>query len=113
MKRYEVVLAPAAQTQAHKVAAWWREHRPAASDLFDDEIAAVLDRLTEAPKTGAPYRTIRNRLIRRIVMARTSYNVYFEIQEERASCESWPYGIRLGDMVRRSDDRSGRTPART
>lgn len=60
MKRYEVVLAPAAQTQARKVAAWWRENRPAARDLFDDEIAAVLDRLTEAPKTGLPYRTIRN-----------------------------------------------------
>jgi plasmid stabilization system protein ParE len=74
MKRYEVVLAPAAQTQARKVAAWWRENRP----------AAVLDRLAEAPKTGLPYWTIRNRLIRRILMARTSYNVYFEIQEERA-----------------------------
>ncbi len=84
MKRYEVVLAPAAQTQARKVAAWWRENRPAARDLFDDEMAAVLDRLAEAPKTGLPYWTIRNRLIRRILMARTSYNVYFEIQEERA-----------------------------
>jgi plasmid stabilization system protein ParE len=84
MKRYEVVLAPAAQAQVRKVAAWWREHRPAARDLFDDEIAAVLDRLAEAPKTGLPYRTIRNRQIRRILMARTSYNVYFEIQEERA-----------------------------
>lgn len=83
MKRYEVVLAPAAQTQARKVAAWWRENRPAARDLFDDEMAAVLDRLAEAPKTAPPYRTIRNRQIRRILMARTSYNVYFEVQEER------------------------------
>ena len=83
MKRYEVVLAPAAQTQARKVAAWWRENRPAARDLFDDEMAAVLERLAEAPKTASPYRTIRNRQIRRILMARTSYNVYFEVQEER------------------------------
>lgn len=84
MKRYEVVLAPAAQAQARKVAAWWRENRPKALDLFDEETAAVLDRLAEAPKTGLPYRTIRNRQIRRILMARTSYNVYFEVQEERA-----------------------------
>jgi plasmid stabilization system protein ParE len=83
MKRYEVVLAPAAQTQARKVAAWWQENRPAARDLFDDEMAAVLARLAEAPRTGLPHGTIRNRLIRRILMARTSYNVYFEIQEER------------------------------
>jgi hypothetical protein len=47
-------------------------------------MAAVLDRLAEAPKTGLPYRMIRNRQIRRILMARTSYNVYFEVQEERA-----------------------------
>jgi len=52
MKRYEVVLAPAAQTQARKGAAWWRENRPAARDLFDDEMAAVLDRLAEAPKSA-------------------------------------------------------------
>ena len=52
MKRHEVVLAPAAQTQARKVAAWWRENRPKARELFDDEMAAVLDRLAEAPKTG-------------------------------------------------------------
>jgi plasmid stabilization system protein ParE len=84
MKRYEVVLAPAAQTQARKVAAWWRDNRPAARDLFDGEMAAVLDRLAEAPNTGRPYRMIRNRQIRRILMARTSYNVYFEVQEERA-----------------------------
>ena len=32
MKGYEVVLAPAAQTQARKVAAWWRDNRPAARD---------------------------------------------------------------------------------
>src|SRR6266498_3744705 len=83
MKRYDVVLAPAAQAQARKVVVWWREHRPKARDLFEDEMAAVLDRLAEAPKTGLPYRTIRNRQIRRILMARTSYNVYFEIQEER------------------------------
>jgi plasmid stabilization system protein ParE len=84
MKRYEVVLAPAAQTQARKVAAWWRDNRPAARDLFDGEMAAVLDRLAEAPNAGRPYRMIRNRQIRRILMARTSYNVYFEVQEERA-----------------------------
>lgn len=84
MKRYGVVLAPAAQAQARKVAGWWRENRPKARDLFDDEMAAVLYRLAEAPKTGLPYRTIRNRQIRRILMARTSYNVYFEVEEERA-----------------------------
>ena len=84
MKRYEVILAPAAQMQARTITGWWRENRPAARDLFDDEMAAVLNRLAEAPKTGLPYRTIRNRLIRRILMARTSYNVYFEIQEEGA-----------------------------
>jgi plasmid stabilization system protein ParE len=54
MRRYEVVLAPAAQTQARNVAAWWRENRPAAPDLFDDEIAAVLDRLAEAPRLPRP-----------------------------------------------------------
>jgi hypothetical protein len=47
MKRYETVLAPAAQAQAHKISAWWRENRPSAPDLFDDEMEAVLERLAE------------------------------------------------------------------
>jgi plasmid stabilization system protein ParE len=84
MKRYGVVLAPAAQAQARKIAGWWRENRPSVPDLFDDEIEAMLDRLGDAPNTGLSYRTVRNRLIRRALMARTSYNVYFETDEERA-----------------------------
>jgi plasmid stabilization system protein ParE len=84
MKRHDVVLAPAAQTQAHKIAAWWRENRPSVPDLFDDEMEAVLERLAEAPKTGLSYRIVRNQLIRRVLMARCSYNVYFEIQDEPA-----------------------------
>lgn len=54
-------------------------------------MAAVLDRLADAPKTGLPYRTLRNRQIRRLLMARTSYSVYFEIQEERAHPEAVGY----------------------
>jgi plasmid stabilization system protein ParE len=84
MKRYEVVLAPAAHAQARKIAAWWRENRPSAPDLFDDEMEAVLERLADAPKTGLSYLTIRDQLIRRVLMARSSYNVYFETHEERA-----------------------------
>ena len=84
MKRHEVVLAPAAQAQARKIAAWWRENRPSVPDLFDDEVEAVLERLADAPKTGLSYLTVRGQLIRRILMPRTSYNVYFEIHEEQS-----------------------------
>ena len=83
MKQYEVVLAPAAYAQARKISAWWRENRPSVPDLFDDEIGAVLERLANAPKAGLSYLTIRSQPIRRLLMARSSYNVYFETHEER------------------------------
>ena len=41
MKRYEVVLAPAAQTQARKITDWWRDNRQSIPDLFTEEMDAV------------------------------------------------------------------------
>jgi plasmid stabilization system protein ParE len=82
-KRYAVILAPATQLQARRISNWWRENRPSAPDLFDDEMAAALGRLADVPKTSPPYRTVRGRLIRRALMPRTFCHLYFEIHAER------------------------------
>ena len=45
MKRYAVTLAPLTQAQARRISDWWRENRPSAPNLFEDEMAAVLGRV--------------------------------------------------------------------
>ena len=81
MNRFAVVVAPSAVRQAHVVADWWRAHRVAAPDLFDAEFEAVLGRLSLSPVTGSKYRESKGRVVRRLLMPRTSYHVYFEIDE--------------------------------
>ena len=83
MKRYAVILAPATRLQASGISDWWRENRPAAPDLFDDEMAAALRRLADAPKTAPRYRTVRGQLIRRALMPRTFCHLYFEVHEKQ------------------------------
>jgi plasmid stabilization system protein ParE len=77
MNRFAVVVAPSAGQQARLIAEWWRSNRLAAADLFDGELAV-------APATGLKYRESKGRLVRRLLMPRTSHHVYFEIDEEKS-----------------------------
>ena len=52
MKRYEVVLCAGVTSAGAQGRGVVAGNRPKARDPFDDEMAAVLDRLAEAPKTG-------------------------------------------------------------
>ena len=83
MSLYTVELAPVAQNQADTIDIWWRTHRLAASNLFDDEMAAAIGRLSTTPPLGAPYREFKGRAVHRLLLARTSYHVYFHVQEEQ------------------------------
>jgi plasmid stabilization system protein ParE len=79
--RFEVVVAPTAQTHARQVSDWWSAERLGAPDLFDEELEAALERLATAPMSGAAYHESRGRVVRRLLMPRTSYHVYFEVDQ--------------------------------
>jgi plasmid stabilization system protein ParE len=64
--------------EAEKIGAWWREHRPAASDLFEAELAAALAQIATAPTSGAPYSaTNLDAPVRRILLRKTAVHVYY------------------------------------
>ena len=73
-----VVVAPSARRHAQRIDDWWRENRPGAPDLFARELEAALFRIAVTPMTVAVYREIKGRAIRRLLMPRTSYHVFFE-----------------------------------
>jgi plasmid stabilization system protein ParE len=57
----------------------------AASDLFDRELEAVLARLAVAPTRGSQYRESKGRMVRRLLMPRTSHHIYFELDEDKST----------------------------
>jgi plasmid stabilization system protein ParE len=75
MKRYRVELSPEALEQGQAIRAWWIENRPAAPDLFADELGAAIRKLGAVPRVGAPYEATTLREMRRVLMSRTRYHV--------------------------------------
>lgn len=61
---------------------WWRENRPLARDLFARELAQVREQLAAAPESGTPYVVRGAILVRRVLMPKTKYGVYYEVRRE-------------------------------
>jgi plasmid stabilization system protein ParE len=66
-----------ADEMAEEIDAWWQSSRPAAPDLFLDELAAALALLVDAPTIGAAHRHQKIAGVRRFHLARTRYHVYY------------------------------------
>jgi hypothetical protein len=45
-----VELSAEAESQVLRIDDWWRSHRRASPDLFDDELDATLERIVHNPK---------------------------------------------------------------
>jgi plasmid stabilization system protein ParE len=72
-----VRFSPQALSQAQAAHAWWRKNRPRAPRLFRDELAEALELLRTAPTAGAPYPHRRLRDVRRVILQRSRYYVYY------------------------------------
>lgn len=72
-------LAPRAVRDAERHAHWWREHRPAARLLFDQELAAALEQIRTQPESGLTYPGIVGNDYRRLLLPRTRFHVYYRL----------------------------------
>jgi len=79
---YQVEFSPEARDQAESIASWWQANRPAAPTLFRDELVAAVNKLATTPSTGAAYEPVA--AIRRLLMPRSRYHVYYFIDEPSA-----------------------------
>jgi plasmid stabilization system protein ParE len=71
----KVELSDEAKAEVARVDAWWRENRPAAPDLFVDELEQALLALQDAPAIGTGY--VPKPGVRRLLLKRTHYHLYF------------------------------------
>jgi len=63
---------------------WWLINRPAAPDLFERELGAVLGRIAAHPESGRSYRHRRTRGVRRALMRRTRQHVFYRYDRRAA-----------------------------
>lgn len=81
---FVVELVPGAARQVLRAADWWRANRDKAPDAFEAEFEELVVRLEEYPRAvGAPVEQRPG--VRRALMRRTRYCVYFEVAVERVT----------------------------
>ncbi len=68
-----------AKREIVRAAVWWSANRPEASDLFLAELEAAERHLCSAPISGQVYGHRKGRLIRRWLLEKTEYHVYFSV----------------------------------
>jgi plasmid stabilization system protein ParE len=77
-----VRVLPEAIERIDEARAWWLEHREKAPNLFDEELERALDAIATAPATGQRVPLRRGRSVRRMLMPKTAFHVYYEITDE-------------------------------
>ena len=71
-----------AKREIARAALWWSKNRPGAPLLFLDELEAAERHLCTAPDSGQIYGYRKNRLIRRLLLEKTEYHLYFSVNRK-------------------------------
>ena len=79
----KVRLTPRALSEAKRIKTWWRENRPAAPDLFDDEMAVAIDEIRSMPTIGTLYSATLGAPVRRVLMPATQNHVYYAVHRDQ------------------------------
>jgi len=69
----------AAQTEAANV--WWRKNRPHAPDALHEELAEAVQLVALQSEIGATARNIKLAGVRRVLLSRVRYHLYYRIVE--------------------------------
>jgi toxin ParE1/3/4 len=77
-----VVLQRRAIQEIEEINAWWRVNRPASPDLFLREFESMLIAAAMMPTLGATVRGERAPGLRRVLLRRTRYHVYYRVRGE-------------------------------
>lgn len=65
-----------AEQQIQELGTWWRFHRPAAKDVFKNELNRVYSVLQDTPNTGVLY-DVGIPGLRRLRLKKTPYYIYY------------------------------------
>lgn len=77
-----VVIQRRAVVEAEAVDAWWRVHRSDVSDLFASELDTMLAAIAAMPTLGAAAAGVRAEGVRRVLLRKTRYHVYYRVRDD-------------------------------
>jgi len=83
MKRFRVTLLEPAKAHIKEIARWWRANRGERHRLPLEELRAAITGLAAFPDIGMAYRSRHRRGVRRLLLPRSQYWVYYEVDDER------------------------------
>jgi ParE toxin of type II toxin-antitoxin system, parDE len=69
-----------ARHQVERASSWWHANRPSSPLIFDDEFEHALELLLVSPSSGVPYPTRRRPTLRRLLLPKSGYHVYFSLE---------------------------------
>ena len=81
MTPYEVVVTARAEEQVRTIRAWWAAERAGAPGVFTEELAASFERIATLPRSGSPYPVPTPAGVRRVLLRRSRYHVYYTIDD--------------------------------
>jgi plasmid stabilization system protein ParE len=84
---FAIVFAPEAAIEVTTITVWWRANRPLALDLFQTELRQALLKVAAYPEIGAKARVRAAASIRTIVLQRTGYVVFYDINLTTSTIE--------------------------
>lgn len=73
-----------ARRQVERVSSWWHANRPLSASLFEDEFERALRQLVSTPYSGALYPTERRPALRRLLLPKTEYHLYFTLERNES-----------------------------
>lgn len=73
----DVVFTRRAERQIEAIESWWEVNRRASPLLFKRELNSTLALISASPAIGTPARSARLTGVRRVLMRRTQYHVYY------------------------------------
>jgi plasmid stabilization system protein ParE len=93
-------ITPRGLAEAKRRKTWWRRNRPAAPELFEEEFRAALAMLMTTPIMGIPYEADVGFSVRRVLLKKTAFHVYFGLNgEELVVLSVWGARRRRGPKL--------------
>jgi plasmid stabilization system protein ParE len=92
-------LSARAERELSRLDARWRAERPAAPDLLTDELLTAVRALQSSPEIGVAFGTLKNNVVRRILLEKSEYHVYYIVLDDEVFVLSI-WGARRGRTPR-------------
>ena len=74
---WPLLISERARREIAEAQGWWLDHRDKAPEALEEELRAAFELLLETPQIGLRVPTRKRKFMRRILLARTGYYLYY------------------------------------